>query len=179
VVRRARRNVALNGLENVRLIGAAASERVGELSLYRPSPQDTNRARASLLHHAYLTGVATTVPVVTIDDVCAGQPVALIKIDVEGHEAAVVRGAAGTIAGHMPSVVFEYAPDLLDDVVAQTPFGWLAECGYTLFRVRPARHGITGRVRLALDRLAETPAAGGDFLAVSPQVAAALRTPQA
>lgn len=175
VVRRARRNVALNGLGNVRLVHAAASERAGEMRLYRPSPRDTNRARASLLHHAYLTGDAITVPVVTVDDLCAGAPVALIKIDVEGHESGVVLGAADTIARHTPSIVFEYAPQLLDDAAEQTPFRWLAEHGYLLLRARPARHGITGRVRLVLDRLNEPPAEGGDLLAVSPSVADRLR----
>lgn len=175
VVRRTSRNIALNGVANVRVISAAASDRAGETRLFRPSPRDTNRARASLLHHAYLTGTTTTVPVVTVDDVCAGEPVSVIKIDVEGHEAAVVRGATDTIARHAPSVVFEYAPELLEDVVAQTPFGWLAECGYLMYRIRPARHGITGRVRLALDRLYETPAVGGNFLAVSAAAAVRLR----
>jgi FkbM family methyltransferase len=174
VAKRARGNVALNGLANVRLINAAASERAGAMRLYRPSPRDTNRARASLLQHAYLTGAATTVPVVAVDDVCAGKPVALIKIDVEGHESAVVRGAADTIARHAPSIVFEYAPELLDDAVGQTPFGWLAERGYALLRVRPARNGITGRVRLTLDRLDQPPREGGDLLAVSPPVAGRL-----
>ena len=175
VVQRTSRNIALNGVANVRVISAAASERAGETRLFRPSPWDTNRARASLLHHPYLTGITTTVPVVTVDDVCGGRSVSLIKIDVEGHEAAVVRGAADTIAQYAPSVIFEYAPELLEDAVAQTPFGWLADSGYLMFRVRAARHAITGRVRLALDRLHETPAVGGDFLAVSPQVAVRLR----
>jgi FkbM family methyltransferase len=175
VVRRARRNVALNRLSNVRLVHAAASERAGQMRLYRPSPRDTNRARASLLHHAYLTGDATTVPVVTVDDLCAGAPVALIKIDVEGHESGVVRGAADIIARHAPSIVFEYAPELLDDAAEHTPFGWLAERGYLMLRARPVRHGITGRVRLALDRLNEPPAGGGDLLAVPPPVAGRLR----
>jgi FkbM family methyltransferase len=174
VAQRARRNIALNGLFNVRVRNAAAGEQAGEMRLYRPSPRDTNRARASLVHHPYLTGPTTTVPVVTIDDVCAGAPVALIKIDVEGHEAAVVRGATDTIARHAPSIVFEYAPELLTDVVAQTPFGWLAERGYLLVHARPARHGITGRIRLALDRLREPPGAGGDLLAISPSVAGRL-----
>jgi FkbM family methyltransferase len=178
VVRRTRRNIALNGLPNVRIIGAAASERAGELRLYRPSPRDTNRARASLMRHSYLSGATATVPVVTVDDACGGAPIALIKIDVEGHEAAVVRGAADTISRHAPSVVFDYEPKMLTDA-APTPFGWLAERGYTLFRVRAARHGITGRVRLALDRLHEPPVAGGDLLAVTPQVAARLHALQA
>ena len=170
-VRRTNRNIALNGVANVRVVAAAASERAGQTGLFRPGPQDTSRARPSLLHHPHLTGTATAVPVVTVDDVCDGEPVSLIKIDAEGHEAAVVRGAARTIRKFAPSVVFEYVPEPLEDPVAQTPFGWLADSGYRMFRLRPARHGITGRVRLALDRLNETPAVGGDFLAVSPLAA--------
>jgi FkbM family methyltransferase len=173
VVRRTHRNIALNGLANVQIISAAASERAGQMRLYSPSPWDTNRARASVIHHPYLTGVKTTVPAVTVDDVCSDAPVALIKIDVGGHEAAVVRGAADTIAGHAPSVVFTSAPQLPADN-GPSPFAWLADSGYLMFGVRPARHGITGRVRLALDRLHEAPAVGGEFLAVSPRVAARL-----
>jgi FkbM family methyltransferase len=167
VVARTSRNIALNGLANVRVISAAASDRVGQMRLYRPNPWDTNRARASLIHHPYLTGVKTTVPVVTVDEVCAGEPVALIKIDVGGHEAAVVRGATDTIAGRTPAIVFAYAPELLDDIVEQTPFGWLAERGYEIFRLRWARHMFTGRGRLMLERLFELPAVRGDLLAVS------------
>ena len=174
VARRIHRNIAINGLTNVRIISAAASERAGETRLYRPSPRDTNRARASVMHHPYLTGVTTTVPAVTVDDVCAGQPVALIKIDVGGHEAAVVRGAADTIAGNAPAIVFDYAPELLDDVVVQAPFGWLAERGYEIFRMRAARHGISGRPRLALDRIKERSPGGGNFLAVSNANAASI-----
>ena len=175
VRQRAVRNIALNGLANIRVVGAAASDSAGETRLYRPSAHDTNRARASLLHHPYLIGAVKTVPVVTVDDVCAGAPVALIKIDVEGHEAAVVRGAADTIARHAPSVVFEYAPELLDDVVAQTPFDWLVERGYEIFRIRCARHVLTGRGRLVLERLPKLPAVGGDMLAVSGATAGRVR----
>jgi FkbM family methyltransferase len=124
LVQRINRNIAINGVASVRLVNAAASERVGEMRFLRPS----------LLDHPHLTGITTTVPVVTVDDVCAGEEVSLIKIDVAGHEA-----------------------------------------GSQMFRVRAARHGLTGRVRLALDRQRETPAAGGNFLAVSPQAAMRLR----
>jgi FkbM family methyltransferase len=173
VVARINRNIALNGLTNVRVIGAAAGERTAEMRLYRPNPWDTNRAKASLIHHPYLTGVKTTVPVVTVDDVCAGQPVALIKIDVGGHETAVIRGAANTIATNAPSVVFEYAPKPLEDV-ALPPFGWLPESGYVVFRIRGARHRITGRGRLVLDHVQERSPAGGNFLAVCGATAASI-----
>jgi FkbM family methyltransferase len=166
VVQRTRRNVSLNDLGNVRVIGAAASERAGEMRLFRPSPSDTNRARASLTPHRYLTGATATVPVTTVDATCAGAPVALIKIDVEGHEAAVVRGAADTISRYAPAIVFEYAPQLLRDR-GDAPFGWLAERGYRLFRIRCDRGRLSNRGRLVLDFLPELPAEGGDLLAVS------------
>jgi FkbM family methyltransferase len=175
VVQRANRNIALNDVDNVRVVNAAASGSAGEMRLFRPSPHDTNRGRASLLQHPYLTGTTIAVPAVTVDEVCAGDTVSLIKIDVEGHEAAVVRGATDTLARCRPSVVFEYAPELLGDATAQTPFGWLADSGYQMFRVRAARHGVTGRVRLILDRQRETPTTDGDFLAVSAQAATRLR----
>jgi FkbM family methyltransferase len=173
VLRRTRRNIALNGLANVRVIGAAASDQAGQMRLYRPSPWDTNRARASLMRHPYLTGATATVPVVTVDGICAGAPVALIKIDVEGHEAAVVHGAADTISRHTPSIVFEYAPQLLGDP-CESPFGWLADRGYRLFRIRCDRGRLSGRGRLALDYLPELPAEGGDFLAVCPRSEASI-----
>src|SRR5580693_2945334 len=90
-------NITLNDLGNARVVNAAASDQAGHMRLYRPDESDTNRARASLLQHPYLTGDAATVPVLTIDEICDG-PVALIKIDVEGHEAAVLRGATAVIA---------------------------------------------------------------------------------
>lgn len=166
VVQRTCRNVSLNDLANVRVLGAAASEQAGQMPLFRPHPWDTNRARASLTHYRYLTGATATVPVTTVDATCAGAPIALIKIDVEGHEAAVVRGAADTIARHAPSIVFEYAPQLLEDP-CQSPFGWLAARGYRLFRIRCDRGRLSGRGRLSLEHVPELPPQGGDLLAVS------------
>jgi FkbM family methyltransferase len=172
VAKRTRCNITLNHLANARVVNAAASDQAGHMRLYRPDPSDTNRARASLLRHPYLTGDPVTVPVLTIDGICDG-PVALIKIDVEGHEAAVLRGATAVIAGHAPSIVFEYAPELLAEAV-QAPFGWLAERGYELFGIRWIRRSVTGRGRLSLEHLSGPPAGGGDYLAVTRSRAARL-----
>jgi FkbM family methyltransferase len=170
LARRAGHNAFLNKLSNVQVIQAAATDRAdGNVALYRPDVRDTNRARASLLQHPYLTGSVAKVPTVTIDDICPDQ-VALIKIDVEGHEAAVVAGAADTIASHCPAIIFEYAPELLSSS-AESPFEWLAGQGYELLRIRRDRNGITGRGGLALDRLPELPAQGGDILAISAPMA--------
>ncbi len=158
LARRARGNVQLNEVANVRMIEAAAADHNSTAVLYRPGTADTNRARASLLHHTYLTGREQEVPTVTIDDSCP-DPVALIKIDVEGAEAAVVAGAAATISRDRPAVIFEYAPQALRREVS-SPFGWLAEQGYELMLIRCRRNGLTGRGRLVLSRLRELPGRG-------------------
>ena len=85
----------------------------------------------------------------------------------------MLRGAAGVVARDAPSVVFEYAPELLSEA-AQAPFGWLAEHGYELFGIRWIRRSVTGRGRLTLERLPGPPAAGGDYLAVTSSRAARL-----
>ena len=84
LTRRASNNLILNHLTNVQLIQAAAAERSGEMvRLYRPDKLDSNRARASLLPHTYLTGSAAAVPTASIDDINDG-PGAFSKIVVEG-----------------------------------------------------------------------------------------------
>jgi FkbM family methyltransferase len=175
VADRAAHNFALNGLANVRLIRAAASEHGNEqVTLYRPGDAETNKAQASVLPLPYLTGQAASVATVAVDDICAG-PVAFMKIDVEGHEVAVVQGAARVIADYSPAIAFEYAPELLADP-AETPFGWLQGQGYELYQVRNARHRITGRGSLELTHLTELPVLGGDILALSPAMIPRVRT---
>ena len=170
LARRIHENVQLNEMTNVRVIQAAAADRSATALLYRPGAADANRARASLLHHAYLTGQAQEVPTVTIDELRPG-PVALIKIDVEGAEAGVVAGAADTIVKDLPAVIFEYAPDALGHEVT-SPFGWLADQGYEMLLIRFRRNKVTGRGGLALRRLARLPDRDSNILAVPPALAA-------
>lgn len=163
---RARENIALNGLANARVIQAAASAVAGEtVALYRAADLNPNRAMASLHPHEHLTGPAIEVQTITIDEACPG-PVALIKIDVEGHEAGVVAGAAQTIARYSPAIVFEYAPELLAGQ-AQGPFRRLADAGYLMYRISNRRNPVTGRCRLELRPLHAQPESGGNLLAIS------------
>jgi FkbM family methyltransferase len=90
-------------------------------------------------------GQIETIPVTArrLDDVLdVNEPIDFIKMDVEGAEVAVFRGALGTLAGKRPIVVFEYsgvdveqlygATDLLD-ILSDVGFcvssleGWLAK----------------------------------------------------
>jgi FkbM family methyltransferase len=143
---RAARNLALNGLANARVISAAAFDASGAAVADPSSPTEQ-------------------VPVITIDEACSG-PVALMKIDAGGGEAAVFDGAAATIERDSPAIVFECAPELLADH-AQGLVGRLAQAGYLLYRITSGRNRLTGRCSLRLDPIYAQPKTDSRLLAVS------------
>jgi FkbM family methyltransferase len=159
-------NISLNDCTNVEVHEAAASETAGNrVVLHRPDTQDSNKGRASLLPHSYLTGAKESVITTTIDDIAHG-PIALIKIDVEGYEGTVVAGATRTIETSLPSIIFEYAPAMLSDS-SRSPFEYLARKGYYLYRIYQVRQRLTGRGRLVLKRLKTPPPEDANILAIS------------
>ena len=164
--RRAANNIHLNNLANVCLIQAAASGTGGDtVSLYRPEARDPNKGRASLVPHRYLTGATAQVPTVAIDDINE-DPVALIKIDVEGYEATVVSGASRTIDAYSPALILEYDPELIPTQPGSL-VELLRERGYDLFRICHYRHGLTGRGKLELEYLRNAPESSANILAIS------------
>jgi hypothetical protein len=146
MARQAIMNVALNGLANTRVIPAMASDASG----------------ASVANPA---GPPAQVPAITIDEACPG-PIALMKINAGGREAAVLAGSAATIERDRPAVVFEYAAGSPPGG-AQCPFGRLANAGYLLYRLSSRRHRLTGRYSLRLDPQYSQPETSGRLLAVS------------
>lgn len=77
-----------------------------------------------------------TVRCVTLDSYCRanGLRPALIKVDVEGHEFNVFRGAANTIAEHRPVLVFEFIEQLWESKKIKEIFSLLAPA-YRLTRI--------------------------------------------
>lgn len=74
-----------------------------------------------------------TVDTTTLDAWLAehpGPPLALIKIDVEGHEAAVFAGAEQTLHEHRPALLFECERRHHPDATIAPVFEFLAEAGY-------------------------------------------------
>lgn len=92
------RHVQINRLENVEIIPAAVADSSG---MTRFSP-----ASDRVLGHIDPTG-HLQVPCITLDDMVLGKghrPPDCIKIDVEGGEVAVLRGAAQLLQSHRPIV---------------------------------------------------------------------------
>jgi FkbM family methyltransferase len=88
------RNLALNGIE-AEVIEAVVSDRPGALA-FSVGEGTKNRVVAE--------GGATR-PAVTLDAALAGRAPTLVKIDVEGHEAAVCRGGPESLATAQAAIV--------------------------------------------------------------------------
>jgi FkbM family methyltransferase len=81
-------HIALNGLEGlVEVAATALSDAPGEI-----------RMTAGLGASNRVDAAGVAVPVTTLDALLAGRVPSMIKLDVEGHEAPVLRGATATLA---------------------------------------------------------------------------------
>lgn len=121
------RNVAANRLANVQILDCGLSD----------------ETRKTTMGHDPLTpGLAAVgqgkevVQVRKLDDF--GYPrIDLLKIDVEGHEINVLRGAVQSIARWMPDIVLELHGDTVAIKQAKTAelISWLKGAGYTLTHI--------------------------------------------
>jgi len=98
------------GLSNVEVEAAAVSDRSGARVLRIPGeagPSPGASLEAAVAERA--PGRDVTVPVVALDERLGDERrrIAAVKIDVEGHELSVLRGASGILDRHAPLVVVE------------------------------------------------------------------------
>lgn len=106
--------VAFNS--HIKLVHAAVGSDCGRLSLYTPGTDEDALHSATLSQHNPVVGATETlveeVDVVTLDSFISEnlEPrhnIDLLKVDVEGYELEVFRGATETIARHHPLILCE------------------------------------------------------------------------
>ncbi|WP_439576673.1 FkbM family methyltransferase [Elioraea sp.] len=126
---------------------AAVSDHAGTAELLVPSKASGEPAVANATLEAANPVTArddlraVTCELVTLDEVVP-EPVGFIKIDVEGHELAVLRGAAGILERDRPALLVESAP-ILNPEAPEHVFRFLGERGYEgLFLLRQRLHSI-------------------------------------
>ncbi|WP_157904376.1 FkbM family methyltransferase [Parafrankia soli] len=99
------RLVRLNDLSNVTAVPTAVGARSGVGYLR------TVAGASGLAHLTSNPDNCLETPLTTLDDYSGcHRPPALVKIDVEGHELAVLQGATGLLGTHRPALVLETIP---------------------------------------------------------------------
>lgn len=139
------RSLQRNGITNVELHAAGLGDEDGELQLFVPH---VNTGEGSFTApESASEGQFSVCPVRIGDSVLQGRRPKLIKIDVEGFEAHVLRGMRETLERARPIIVMEMiARHLARD--GQEPYGlcrWLEQLGY-----RGRQLGLLGRARLQI-----------------------------
>jgi FkbM family methyltransferase len=130
-----RNNVGLNREREVTVLEVAVSDRDGPVELAAPSNSDPNQGRATLARARGEGWSRISVRGTTIDSLIGDlslKSVALIKVDVEGFEAAVIRGASTVLQRHRPALVFEYSRSYWREAGASLAAIWenLTDHGY-------------------------------------------------
>lgn len=124
------------------LFSEALSNQFGMASLYLPTGEHGCIETSASLEPSFKSSHATVlrVPVNTLDariaELMPGR-VALIKLDVEGHEAAVLAGASATVQSHQPWLFVEVLPGADFDALAD----FLAGQSYVAVALHPAGFG--------------------------------------
>ncbi len=120
IFQRLKNNVQMNGLVNVSCIHMGIGDTHGTIG-FDDQEGDFNIGKARIQ-----TSAQTTIPLTTIDTEAPKYPsrVSLIKIDVEGFERHVLRGAINTLQQHQPVVVCEFNPESypFQELVELIPF---------------------------------------------------------
>lgn len=103
-------NVQLFSHANVTLINAAASNRIDVVGMSIPkfSTGLTNYYEANV---SYGRNNELSVLSISIDSLCLNRRIALVKIDVEGHESFVLSGMQRLLVKHHPILIIETGSD--------------------------------------------------------------------
>jgi FkbM family methyltransferase len=115
----------------VTVVNCALSSKDGEADLLIPTEHGRRKAGYSTLERRDVEGKTCRVAVRKLDDVCrdVSGRISFIKIDVEGHELEVLRGAVDTLNRHHPNLLIEIEQRHSNVPIADT-FAFVTGMGY-------------------------------------------------
>ena len=157
-----------NNLTNMRLLPFALSEQAG-YATFR-SAIGSNGGFADRDRPEVIDPSVTIVPTVRFDDLGIGR-VDVIKIDVEGAEPMVLRGATKTIERDHPSIIFEFSCEMTERVGGVSPQAHLEMIESLGYRLSVVERG-TGEL-LPIGSVDELLSGWGDHLRIEDFVAIA------
>ena len=106
-----RRNIAINGLGQIEVVGAALADAQGTLSFVAPDAEHSASASGHVVADNAAPPDAIRVPASTLDVLAVEQKLDrldLVKIDAEGFEWPILQGAQTSIARFRPYIIFEF-----------------------------------------------------------------------
>ncbi len=111
---RLQRNLQLNACTNVTVLDKGAGEKTGRVKFHRVKPESPNTGVGTILGSNYFHRhrdlyEETEIDLVAVDEIAESHDVKVdfLKIDVEGYELHVLKGAQATLA-HAPTIVLEF-----------------------------------------------------------------------
>jgi len=126
------KNKNINDYEQLKTYDFALGNSAEILMIY---PEIDNRGGASIVNHQSDNGVGIRTK--RLDDLDFTSPIDVIKIDVEGVEFEVLKGAEETIKKDRPKLVVEYSIDRNNTIESYEIYDWLLSLGfYRIFRLK-------------------------------------------
>ena len=131
-------NRQLNGFQKMELCEVCVADQTGETEFLIPPPEESGWGR--MAHRDLFSGEKIKRSVVTLDEFCREnniQHLDLMKIDVEGYEYKVLKGAQKTIETLRPQICIELnEPCLLDTGTSGTEiFAFFKSKNYKMFAI--------------------------------------------
>jgi len=134
-------NVELNGMNNVRCFRLGLSDYNGEVPIYFNNDNASNHeGLASIFPIAQTAGDKETIRLATLDEVATRESIEridFIKVDVEGSEWAVLRGAEQVLKRFHPALMIELNEQtaLKAGYKVQEMVSWLESRGYKPYQM--------------------------------------------
>jgi FkbM family methyltransferase len=121
------RNLEAAGVEDrVRVLASFVGESAGSVTLYN---NETTASAARPIYSDHNPRGEQEVAVTTLDVLLATEPrLDFLKVDTDGFDFKVLRGAAGVLADQKPLLFFELVPSLMPTALAD--LAWLGSLGY-------------------------------------------------
>jgi len=133
-------NRRLNNFDNVYCVNSACSDVDGE-RIYVYAADETNTGSSSIIKPPNFSGIVEEVECITLDKFVERENVpyvSVVKIDVEGMEAKVLRGMKEILTNDSPIIVVEIGSEERFKLVGESKnelHKYLQDLGYVPFRI--------------------------------------------